>query len=287
MSIEKRDIDIVVKNIKSLPTPPVVLTKIMELVNDPEATITDIEMAINLDPNIVAKVLRISNSAYYRRANDVTSLKQAIVVLGINEIKNITLGVSVYGKFSSKDDFVDFDLDSFWFHSVAVGIMSKIISDDFKNYNSSAAFTAGLLHDIGILIMSKHLGKDYNNLILSTKDTENSLQEVELEKLNCNHEDIGQWLAENWNFPEELKIGIAKHHSEDVEDKFIPLIANINLAQFLITKYKKNEMFFEESSLKYKKYWIDKGLTTDGLKDYLDKLKEEEANIKSFLTGLK
>jgi len=288
MSIDKHDIDLVVRNIKSLPTPPVVLTRILELINNPDASINEIEKAISLDPNIVAKLLRVANSAYYRRAREITSLKQAIVVLGFNEIKNITLGVSVYNSFSKKDDFSErFDLDTFWFHSVAVALMSKIISEDFRNYNSSASFTSGLLHDVGILIMSKHLGNEYNDLFLSTKDNKKSLINLEIDKYNCNHEDIGGWLGKHWNFPSELVIGISKHHSEEVDEQYVPLVANLNLAQFLITKYKKKEMFFEEDILKFKNYWIKKGLTTDGLKDYLNKLKEEETNIKAFLTGLK
>ncbi|RKX20496.1 MAG: hypothetical protein DRP26_01590, partial [Candidatus Zixiibacteriota bacterium] len=147
-----KKIRLIVNRIHNLPTPPMVFTQVNKVINDPNASTYQIGVIISEDPALSAKVLKLTNSAFYGIPRTITSVKQAIVILGLDVVRSLVLSASVFEIFS-KQYSVDRDyLDSFWRHSLSVAFMARIISR-MKNLPSvleaEESFSAGLLHDIG------------------------------------------------------------------------------------------------------------------------------------------
>ena len=114
--------------IDSMPSLSVTVSKIIEVSKDPQSTAKDLNKVISLDPVLVGKVLKLINSAYYGLQNKVTSLVTAIIMLGMNTIKNLALSTAVLGNMKRDSNFKALNIDGFWRHSIGVGVLSKLIA---------------------------------------------------------------------------------------------------------------------------------------------------------------
>src|SRR3974390_494760 len=137
--------------ISKMPSLPITVSKILQIANDPKTSPADLNKLISLHPVLVGRVMKLINSAYYSLNNQVTSLVRAIIMLGINTVKNLALSTAVLGQLSAKNNLTAMNLDGFWRHSLCVGVTAKLIAikrrKDPKQLEEY--FVAGLLHDIG------------------------------------------------------------------------------------------------------------------------------------------
>lgn len=214
-----KKIKLIINRIHNLPTPPMVFTQVNKVINDPDASTYQIGVIISEDPALSAKVLKLTNSAFYGIPRTITSVKQAIVILGLDVVRSLVLSASVFEIFS-KQYSIDRDyLDSFWRHSLSVAFMARIISR-MKNSPSvleaEESFSAGLLHDIGKLIIVTHLFKDFKKIQKTLKENpEQPANKIEEEILGFDHALVGGYLAQKWNLPEELARAIKYHHNPE------------------------------------------------------------------------
>ncbi|MCX7654895.1 MAG: HDOD domain-containing protein, partial [Treponemataceae bacterium] len=144
----ERKIDSYIKNMPSLPT---TVAKVLEVCNNPRTSPADLNQVISLDPVLVGRVLKLINSAYYGLGQQVTSLVRAIIMLGINTVKNLALSSAVLRNLTSRKDFQALEMDGFWRHSLCVGVAAKMIAKKrgVDPKLTEEYFAAGLLHDIG------------------------------------------------------------------------------------------------------------------------------------------
>jgi len=205
----------VIKSIKRLPTLPIIFEKVLETIDDPRSSARILEDTIKNDQSISAKVLSMSNSAYYGYAKRVSDLSRAIVILGFDMVKNIALSVSVFSMFPHDSESTTFDKEKFWLHSIACGYLGKIIAD-YSNYSEpDKAFIACLLHDIGKVVLLSHFERDFLDAI-KLMDTEKiNLRDAEKRIFGFDHAEVGSWLGEKWDFPEELLSAIKNHHNPE------------------------------------------------------------------------
>ncbi len=140
-------------NIENLPTLPIVAKNVIKLTQNPDSTAFEIAEAISQDQAMATKVLKTANSAYYGFPRKINTINYAIVVLGLNNIKNIVFSASIMERFSSIGKNLLFDRRDFWQHSLLCGIISKKISEHIGIKNSEEIFMCGLLHDFGKLIL--------------------------------------------------------------------------------------------------------------------------------------
>jgi len=146
----RQKIDEYIKNMPSLPTS---VAKVLEICNNPQTSPADLNHVISLDPVLVGRVLKLINSAYYSLGQQVTSLVRAIIMLGINTVKNLALSSSIIGigNLTKNKAAAGLDMEGFWRHSLCVGVSAKAITKkrgiDPKLLEEY--FAAGLFHDIG------------------------------------------------------------------------------------------------------------------------------------------
>lgn len=222
-----------IQNILQLVPFPAVAMEVMRLVDNPKTSASKLGEVISQDQALAAKVLRVANSPFYGFPKQISTINFAIVVLGFETLKEIVLSVSLASSLASKLDG-SFELEKFWRHSLLVGITTKHLAKDFGYRISGEAFTAGLLHDIGILVIAQYFNKEFQQIAELGKKREFPFDQIERRFLdNSTHYEIGSWLAERWNFPDQLVEAIAFHHQPHLAPKNPVLPALIYLAEYI------------------------------------------------------
>jgi putative nucleotidyltransferase with HDIG domain len=199
--------------IKNMPSLSTTMSKVLEICNNPQTSPADLNHVISLDPILVGQVLKLINSAYYGLEQHVTSLVRAIIMLGINTVKNLVLSTAVMGL--SSREFQGLNSEGYWRHSLCVGVAAKFIARKrgIDPMLLEEYFTAGLLHDIGKIPMNGVLPKEY---LLTIKDADVcgvSLFRVETENMGINHNEVGEMVVKAWRIEGALGDAVIHHHN--------------------------------------------------------------------------
>ena len=201
--------------IGNMPSLPTTVAKVLEVCNNPQTSPADLNHVISLDPVLVGRVLKLINSAYYGLGQQVTNLVRAIIMLGINTVKNLALSSAVMGNLMTKKDFEGLNMEGFWRHSLCVGVAAKILAKkrgiDAKQ--TEEYFAAGLLHDIGKIPLNAVLSKEYM-LTVSTADRDRiPLFRAEDAALGINHCATGAMIVKAWKLAGPVGDAIMNHHA--------------------------------------------------------------------------
>ena len=201
--------------IKTMPSLPTSLTKVLEICNNPHTSPADLNHVISLDPVLVGRVLKLINSAYYGLSQPVTSLARAIIMLGINTVKNLALSTTVMGQLSSKNASAGLNMEGFWRHSLGVGVSAKLLAKmrGIDTKLTEEYFTAGLLHDIGKIPLNAILSKEYFITISMADKKRKSLFETEDNSLGLNHCAVGVLISSAWKLEGAVGDSIINHHN--------------------------------------------------------------------------
>ena len=212
MSRSEGEIKSVVEKIQSLPTLPKVAIRIIDLASNPEVSMDELSGAIHQDPSLAARVLRIANSSFYGMPRQVDSLQLALVILGLEEVRNLALGITLLNVIKDLDTHVSYDREKFWIHSAGCGIVARAIGRKLQFRSHGTDFVAGLLHDMGKIIIDEYFGSKFILIFNKTFTHKPPMLEAEREILGESHELVGGWLAEKWRLPETLCEAIIHHH---------------------------------------------------------------------------
>lgn len=234
MEANKRQI-ILMNYINKMPSLPTTVAKILEICNNPMTSPADLNKVISLDPVLMGKVMKLINSAYYGLSQEITSLVRAIIMLGINTVKNLALSTAVLGTIGKKQDFQTLNMEGFWRHSLCVGVTSKLIAKARKVDNKSLEeyFIAGLLHDIGKIPLNNKLAEDFI-IAMSSSDRDHSpLYVSEQNIIGTTHADVGQMILKTWNLSDNIIEAVSNHHSYlNYEGKYKDLVYTVALANY-------------------------------------------------------
>lgn len=234
MSSEEKIIKI--KNyISKMPSLPITVTKILEVCNNPKASPVDLNKIISLDPVLMARVLKLINSAYYGLSQQVTSLVRAIIMLGINTVKNLALSTAVLGTLGKAGSARSLNMDGFWRHSLCTGVTAKLIARKRKVDPKllEEYFIAGLLHDIGKIPLNNRFPEEYITAMSIADREQIPLYKCEEDIIGINHADVGKLLVENWKLGPDILDTVASHHAvQDYEGKFTEMLTTIAVANY-------------------------------------------------------
>jgi len=202
----------IIQSVDSIPAFPSVTNKIMSLVTREDYAITDLVKLIEYDQSIAANVIKMSNSAYFGARHKIKTIHDAVVYLGQQNLIHLvqTAGASrFYRKASGGYAQPARDL---WKHSVAVAIMSQILSQKILQQVNPTLYAAALLHDIGKVFLGEYVQQSIQKIEKLVEQDGRSFLEGEKEVLGIDHAELGEMIAHHWNFPEEIREGIAYHH---------------------------------------------------------------------------
>lgn len=233
----RSNVEKVVARIGDLPAMPEIVTKVMQITEDPGVAVSDVSELIEQDPALTAKLLKVSNSSYYGMRQVVGTLKLALVILGVREVRNIVLGISVVDTLSDASTDRLLNKEGLWKHSVTVASFSKKLGIHLDLSLQGEDFIAGLLHDIGKLVLWRQMQDEYIEVYDAAKENGGSLHEFELDRLGFDHADAAFAIAESWALPESLADALFTHHpradrhlDESKDPQLSALIRIANLA---------------------------------------------------------
>jgi putative nucleotidyltransferase with HDIG domain len=200
--------------IDKMPPLPTSVGKVLEICQKPNAQPADLNKVISLDPVLLARVMKLINSAYYGLNQEVTSLVRAIIMLGLNTVKNLALSTAVLGSLNTQGKSSVLNLDGFWLHSLCVGVTAKFLA---RLRNVPAAdvetyFFCGLLHDIGKLPLNNRAPDDYLAALQASAEQRISLYQAETMAMEFTHADAGALIIHAWQLSDDIQDVVAYHH---------------------------------------------------------------------------
>lgn len=207
-----------IKGISHIATLPEITLRIIDLVEDPSSTAQDLHNVISNDLALCSRILKVVNSAFYGLPRQIGSINRAIVLLGLNAVKNIAIAASLTKLFRGGDLCPSFSARDLWIHSIATAAASKMICDRLRLGLPDEAFLAGLIHDIGIMVeMQAHRDKLIECVETLGIDGDGApgrdMREAEHELIGADHCMFGSALCETWKFPKSFGYVTGCHHA--------------------------------------------------------------------------
>lgn len=200
--------------IRQMPSLSTTATKVLQVCNTPAPAPNDLNRVISLDPVLAGKVLKLINSAYYARRNKINSLTRAIIMLGINTIKNLVLSTAIVKSVTNSAISRTIDMNAFWSHSIQVGVTARLISREMgiPALDQEFFFLAGLMHDLGKIPMSSQFPDVYDRILDISHNPACEICRAEEQLLGLTHCDVGQMIAGKWDLGEEMATAFTHHH---------------------------------------------------------------------------
>lgn len=178
-----------------LPTMPDVAVRVRSAVADERAGAPEVTRIIQADPAVAARVLQAANSALYRGERTVDSLNQAVVRLGLRNVRELVTAVTMREVFKSKNTLLNQRMLELWQHSALVAATSAVLARRLSGFDSDRALLAGLIHDIGVVPMLAH-ASDYPGLAGNPGALEQAIA--------AHRGDLGAMILRRWNFSDEM-----------------------------------------------------------------------------------
>lgn len=209
-----QELEALIMNTADLPTIPVVATKVMQLIEDENATSEELARVVAADPAVAARVLKISNSSFYGCQRKIQTLSHAIMVLGFGTLRSLVVAASI------KQVYKPYGLTEkmLWEHSFCAGLAARIIAGATRMVNEEEAFLGGLFHDIGKIIMNTMDKQQFQAVMQRCFNERLTFQAAERQVYPYTHADVGALVIRKWNFPDILMHAVQKHHSLDFPD---------------------------------------------------------------------
>lgn len=206
-----------IREISHIATLPEITLKIIDLVEDPKSTAQDLNKVISNDPALCSRILKVVNSSFYGLPGQIGSINRAIVMLGLNAVKNIAIAASLAKLFRGGDLTPEFSARNLWNHANQVAAASKMIADRLKLGLGDEAYLAGLIHDLGIMVEMQF---DRNALIEVVQAMGpgpdgaplGDMLAIEQSVFGADHQDFGLALCKKWKFPETFQRVTGFHH---------------------------------------------------------------------------
>jgi len=219
-------------NSKDLPTIPVLLARILAVVDGERSSTRDLVEVMQRDQVLTARVLRLANSGFFGFAREVSTLPRAIMILGFSTVRSLALGVKVWETFVGHGGAT---LSELWEHSALVGAAARLIAQRVRAAEPEEVFTAGLLHDVGRVVLALRFPAEYS-AVLATGEARNAppLEERERGTFGIDHAQAGAWLAETWALPAMIVEAAATHHRPIAAGAALRGPVIVNLANRLV-----------------------------------------------------
>ena len=216
-----------------LPSLPVLLLDALQHTTNNQ-NLTQLAEKIGQDPPMVAHILRIINSPFYGMSREIASLREAIVLLGLNRVRDLLFSTCLMNSLPIQNK--DFDYLFFWHHSLSVANCARLLATHMGS-GEDVAFTAGLLHDIGKLVIVLIFPNEY---ALLAKEPPYLSINRERQLMGFDHVEIGSKVAQHWNLPWVIQEAIEQHETPP-STEIISLGLLVYTANFLINTVEQNK----------------------------------------------
>jgi putative nucleotidyltransferase with HDIG domain len=218
-------------NCKDLPTIPVLLARILAVVDGDRSSARDLVDVMQRDQALAGRVLRLANSGFFGFSRQVSTLARAVMILGFTSVRSLALGVKVWETLIGHGNA---SLAALGEHSALVGAAARLIAQRTRSADPEEVFTAGLLHDIGRVVLTRKFPAEYAGIVARARDDGQSLIECERAAFGIDHTQAGAWLGETWALPKPIVEAATRHHDEIGAATALGTSLIVNLANRLV-----------------------------------------------------
>ena len=205
-------IEVRVKNCPRLPSLGTVNHSLLELLNEDQGGTAQLAEVIRRDPSLTARLLRLVNSVYYGLTNTVNSVEEAVLYLGVTQIRQLAMVTPILEDLKRLTGNVAFPWRDFWLHCIATAYLTTEIVGSPQNGSEEVNYVAGLIHDVGKIAMAASFPEHFEVIYLQRKG-EKDLRELEKEVLGMDHAELGALYLSKHNLP-KVMVEAAKHHHD-------------------------------------------------------------------------
>ncbi len=200
--------------VEAFPGMPTTAAKLLPLLENYDSTASEIESILKYDPGLTANILKLTNSAYFGIPTRISSVRQAIVLLGWKRLLQVVMTICMSPLMNKTIPGYDMPRGALWQHSIAVSVAAEILVKALKIPDADEVFTAALLHDVGKLILGGFVKEDLPQIEdMVTKGI--TFDVAESMVLGTNHAEIGGQILDKWSFPSELVSAVQWHHDPE------------------------------------------------------------------------
>ncbi len=265
-----QQIEALLQAMESLPSHPTVALRVLWLVDDPTSDVARLARTVELDPLLSARLIRISNSAYYSLRTPVTNVPRAIAALGFATVRS--LAASAACGLSDDDTAVE---GEFWAHAAAVANASQLIAGRY-GVPSSDAFALGLMHDLGEALLHRAVPAAWSQL------GDRPTAQRELELLGITHAEAGARVLEAWKFPVPFCEAIANHH-HSLSPRETP-VTQCLIAAEMVAGLAEGSLSTAKTDAARMILSLD-GIEGDPLERIIERVRHETAALSAVLSG--
>ncbi len=273
----------IIGRIDDLPTLPRTVMKITELVNNPKSSAKELAGVITDDQVLTARLLRLVNSSFYGFPHKVSTVTNAIVLLGFDAIRNLLLTTSVFDVFSKKNPEASALQERMWDHSLGCAVGAKVIGGFLRNDKLEELFVAGLLHDIGKTVEMLYFPDEYEKIAAMVEKTNILMVTAEEHVLGYNHTLIGKLLAGRWNLPAKLIAAIANHHRPEIAGQHKIEASVVHLADILCRALNMGYGGDSRMPALNKDAWEALPLSEENIEPIMEAMEKEYESIRGFM----
>ena len=230
-------IEEVIEKAECLSYMPTIVLKLMGMLSDPDVTVHEIVAVIEKDQGLVARIFKVSNSAFYGRLQKAENLTDAVITLGLRGIKSFIIAQAVKQVLTTADA----GNHSLWEHAVKVSISSAVLAKELRYDMLEDALVSGLVHDIGKAFIGSVYPEVYSLIHQTSIKDQTTYEEAEQVVLDFNHAEVGALITEKWGFPQKIVDVIRHHHSTDDAEELCmesqEIIHLVKLANIVSNQY--------------------------------------------------
>ncbi len=256
-----------IESLSAIPTLPTVLTNLLAVIDSEGTSIKHIGDLINKDQALSTRLLKMVNSPVYGFPGRISSVHQALMLVGLGALKGMLMGVAIF-------DAMQKTMIGLWEHSIGSAIAARLIAVKVGMKETEEASVAALIHDLGKVTFGICYPDEYKALLGKAKTEEQYIVDVERENFGVNHAEAGRWIAKKWNFPGNLVEAIAYHHKPELAKDAGELAAIVHLSDMIIKMigfgFSGDPYVHQVNS----KAWELLGLDGEDLKDVLSELED-------------
>jgi putative nucleotidyltransferase with HDIG domain len=260
-----------VESINALPTVPGTFRQISAMLEKPRITLDELGRFVSNDPALTVKILKMVNSAAYGFPGRISSVSHAIMLLGLNVIKGLLLGVSVF-------ELMQKSMAGLWEHSLGCACSARLIAQKKNLKEPEEASVCGLLHDIGKVVLMLVFPREFEAVVAEAEATGVTLCQAEKTCFAVTHAEVGYWLAQKWHFPLNLVEAIGYHHTPQLSRQSSMETAIVHISDILVRA--KGIGFAGDSFVPavHPAVWEMLNLSEDDLRDIFSGLEEASAS---------
>ena len=221
---------------------PDIYFRLKELIEAPDFSMAEVALHVGRDPGMAARFLQVVNSPLNRRARTIDSVVQAVSLLGISQVHDIVLSVSVARAFEGLENDV-MDMKKFWSHSVFCAVLTRELALESDQAESDRFIVMGLLHDLGHLFMYLAIPKESQEVIMAANQQQKPLHLVERDMLGFDYAQVGGYVLKEWNLPENLQATTLFHPEPSKAGQFKLETSLLHISSLLVQAQERGENF--------------------------------------------